>query len=129
MSSAPVRKTLTLIDEIRAGRSEPNKAAPNVCPSAAPGCEAQDLAYALSDNVPMPSDTRRGGTRASKYPWSTMSEGQSFFVAGGKINTFYTLCTSTSKRMSRLTPATPIRFVARQVVEQGVTGVRVWRKA
>ena len=121
MSSAPARKTLTLIDEIRAGNAETVTLVDALCAPIA-------SSFTLSDTVPLPSDTRRGGTRTSKYPWSSMAVSQSFFVAGGKINTFYTLCTSTSKRMSR-TSASPLQFIARLVVENGVTGVRVWRKA
>jgi hypothetical protein len=75
-------------------------------------------AFEVSYAVPIPKD-RRGGYNA-KYPWHTMEVGGSFFVPGGKRHLF-DLC-------SRMSETTGWRYMAREVEEEGVAGVRVWRK-
>jgi hypothetical protein len=75
--------------------------------------------FTVDDNVPMPDTVRTGGK--PKYPWATLNEGQSFFVANGKVETFYTLCSTASKKYGH-------KFIARRWEEKGgVKGVRVWR--
>jgi hypothetical protein len=73
----------------------------------------------IEDNVPMPESVRTGGK--AKYPWAELKEGQSFFIAGAKVETFYTLCSTASKKHK-------CKFIARKWDgEGGVKGVRVWR--
>ena len=74
--------------------------------------------FKLEKDVPMPSRASGGGK--PKYPWSSMEEGDSFFVAGAKIETFYTLTSTARKKYNA-------NFVARKWQEDGVNGVRVWR--
>lgn len=72
--------------------------------------------YQLEDDIEIPKMRRSGGT---KYPLADMEVGQSFFAEKtgvlGAINTFH--------------KETDMRFVTRTVEENGVTGLRVWRKS
>ena len=79
----------------------------------------------LDDDLPMPT---RG--RKSKYPWTTMKIGQSFFLQGANINgptearpgpRVANIAYQAGKRLGR-------KFVCESRVEDGVAGVRVWRK-
>ena len=54
-----------------------------------------------------------------KYPLADMEVGDSFFTAGAKTN-FFGSYTSRHKKFGK-------KFTTRAVVEDGVTGVRVWR--
>lgn len=76
-------------------------------------------AVTLDDNVPMPNLTRTG---VKLYPWDIMDVGQSFFVAGGKPNTWSTSCNKAGKKYGA-------KYATRKVVENGEEGVRVWRMA
>lgn len=59
------------------------------------------------------------GPRVSKYPWNDMQPGDSFFIPGGKITTFYTLTSDARKKHGK-------NFRAYKLVEDGVEGVGVW---
>ncbi|MCW2286877.1 hypothetical protein M2323_004690 [Rhodoblastus acidophilus] len=63
----------------------------------------------------------RGGGGKSKYPWASLGVGDSFFVGGGKIETFYTLCSSASKKHGG-------KYIVKKWTEKGVEGVRVWKQ-
>lgn len=71
---------------------------------------------AVDSDIPLPEPVR------SKYPWKQMKVGDSFFVAG-----------MTSGRLGARARAYSARnkedFVARNVIENGVEGCRVWRVA
>lgn len=83
------------------------------------GGHAEAAGFAIDDNIPMPDTVRTGGK--PKYPWATLAEGQSFFVANAKVETFYTLCSTASKKYGH-------KFIARRWEEKGgIKGVRVWR--
>lgn len=74
----------------------------------------------LFDDIPVPT----GRTRASSpYPWSTMKKGQSFFVPGGAIRTFYTQCSKKAKVLEGK------KFTAKTYTMAEVKGVMVWRTA
>lgn len=61
--------------------------------------------------------------RESKYPWESLEVGGSFFVAGAKVDTFNTLCSSRNKKGTK-------KYIARKWTgENGVLGVMVWRKS
>lgn len=78
-----------------------------------------DTSFAIDDDIALPETTR---TRAEKYPWSKLEVNQSFFVPGAKVETFYTLCSSASKKHGG-------KFIARRWDgANGVAGVRVWRQ-
>lgn len=64
----------------------------------------------------------RGGGGVSRYPWAAMQPGDMFFVPGGKIETFYTLCSDARKKHGNDFKS----FKARKYVEDGVEGVGVW---
>mgnify|MGYP005872447597 CR=1 FL=1 len=79
----------------------------------------------LDDDVPMPT---RG--RKFKYPWTKMKIGQSFFVPGANMNgsteerpgpRMGNMAYQASKLYGR-------KFSCESRVEEGVAGVRVWRK-
>ena len=96
---------MALIDEIKAGQAE---------------VEAETNTIAIEDGISIPETKRSGGK--AKYPWSDLGKGQSFFVPGAKVETFYTLCSSASKKLEGR------KFIARKWDgEGGVKGVRVWR--
>lgn len=56
----------------------------------------------------------RGGKQA-KYPWRTMPINSSFFTTARRVNT------------TGWTEQTGKRFTQRKVIEDGVSGLRVWR--
>lgn len=80
----------------------------------------------VSKGVPLPP--AQGGGGKAKYPWETMEAGDAFFVEGAKVETFYTLTTSASKKFGR-------KFAARKLADGGIfgpeyegkPGVGVWR--
>ena len=77
----------------------------------------------VAAGIPLPPS--RGGASGVRYPWETLAIGESFFVAGAKIATFYTATSSASKKHGR-------KFTARKVADGspwGATGagVAVWR--
>lgn len=121
---ATVTKIGTQNEEAPAETQEPTKVnegeAPvePVVPTQAPS-QAPSVEITIDDDIPMPETARAGGK--PKYPWATLNEGQSFFVANAKVETFYTLCTTASKKHGH-------KFIARRWEEKGgVKGVRVWR--
>lgn len=68
----------------------------------------------------MPATTKG---KASAYPWLSLEVGQSFFVAGAKVESFWSMCAEKNK-------ANPDkRFKACRFTEDGVNGVGVWRVA
>jgi hypothetical protein len=107
---------IALVEEIRAAQAE------DVAPEAQAEAKAEAQAEATSgfvieDNVAMPSSSER----KAKYPWKELTKGQSFFIPGAKVETFYTLCSSASKKHGG-------KFIARKWDgPNGVAGVRVWK--
>lgn len=76
-----------------------------------------DVEITVEAGIPVPATTQR----KAKYPWGSMSKGDSFFIPGAKVETFYTLCSTASKTHK-------CKFIARKWDgEGGVKGVRVWR--
>jgi hypothetical protein len=73
------------------------------------------MSFKIEKNVAVPASVRTGGK--SKYPWNEMDVGDSFFVPGAKVETFYTLTATQNKKDAGR------RFIARKVDD----GVRVWR--
>ena len=72
----------------------------------------------VSSTRAMPASTKG---KASAYPWLALEVGQSFFVAGGKVESFWSMCAERNK-------ANPDRkFKACRFTEDGVAGVGVWR--
>jgi hypothetical protein len=71
--------------------------------------------FTIEKNVAIPAASRTGGGKA-KYPWAQMEIGDSFFVPGAKVETFYTLVSAQNKKGDA-------RFICRK--QEG--GVRVWR--
>ena len=71
----------------------------------------------VQSGIPIPDRTR---TRASIYPWSTMSDGDSFFLPGKSKKSFTSTAAAAGKRHG---------FKARvaDAQEGGVSGCRVWR--
>jgi len=56
----------------------------------------------------------------TKYPWKELDVGQSFFVPGGKLRTFYGMIAYHETRSDR-------RFRAQAAISDFVKGERVWR--
>ena len=70
----------------------------------------------IEKGIPMPRRTRGGPI--DLYPWAKMDIGDSFFVANAK--SFNTKIAA--RKYNR-------QFATRKVVEQGQSGIRVWRTA
>ena len=70
----------------------------------------------VEQNIPLAD----GKQWSAKYPWKTMEVGQSFYLAGGNLDTMRSGCSSAGKRLNR-------KFVARRADRDG--GIRVWRLA
>jgi len=68
----------------------------------------------IEKGIPLPPPTH-----VSKYPWSQMQPGDSFFVPNGPKSLFGTC--------SKRTKDGPHKYTARYVQVRGVKGVRVWR--
>ena len=71
----------------------------------------------VQSGIPIPPVSR---TRASIYPWSTMSDGDSFFVPQKTKKQFTSTAGTAGKRYGFKTRVA-------EVQENGVSGVRVWR--
>lgn len=72
----------------------------------------------IDKGIPLaPSQPGKGGGRKTIYPWRQMEVGDSFFVPDRTIRSF-----SGSAAQHR-----PRRFSMRTVVENGVSGIRIWR--
>ena len=72
--------------------------------------------YEIEKHVDMPSPVKRG--RASRYPFSKMEIGDSFFVEGKPPNQLSSVAYNWSKRNN-----SNIKFV----VKREGTGSRIWR--
>lgn len=73
------------------------------------------------DELDLPDSVRSGGK--AKYPWSTTKVGGGFFIPNGDIKTFYTMCSSQSKK------AKDCKYIARKWTgEGGVEGVMVFKR-
>lgn len=72
---------------------------------------------AIDKNVPLTKTTRKShGGQPSKYPWTQMQVGDSFFVAGKTVKSFSGNTYSAGKRLGQ-------KYSVRSV--DG--GIRVWR--
>jgi len=83
--------------------------------------------FTVQVNVPLPARTGpKGLVRGSKYPFATMEIGASFFVPSteDKPVKAATLRSAVGAYMKNDKSR---RFAVRQVNEDGVDGVRVWR--
>jgi len=113
---------MALIDTIRSAteisNEEDNTMNAAVSPEALKAPIASTGSIKIDTDVPLPESVR-----APKYPWDLLAVGQSFFVSGGKLATFNTACVKTAKRLEGR------KFICRALTENGVAGVRVWRKA
>jgi hypothetical protein len=101
------------------------KDAPETAPAAAPApvAVAPAKGIAIAKGVALPDASRVGGG-STKYPWATMVPGDAFFVAGAKIETFYSLTSTAKKKHGH-------NFVARKCKgglfgQADVDGVGVW---
>jgi hypothetical protein len=79
--------------------------------------------FVIEKNVPLPKSNRgRGNTR---YPFGRMDIGDSFFIAAPEN------ATATQQRISsaatHFAARHACRFTTREVMEDGVIGVRIWR--
>lgn len=80
----------------------------------------------IDRDVPLPSRVWSGGP-PTKWPWKSMEPGDSFFAAG------YTTKSKTSARVfssshgRKMVPGS--NWCIRHCVENGISGVRVWRIA
>ena len=77
-----------------------------------------ELSVAIDDYVPLPN--RTGGPGRRKWPFDKLAVGQSFF-APGKLSMGSTYMVAKAR--------TGFEFTQSRVVENGVSGVRVWRTA
>lgn len=108
----------------RKGKDAKAAPAPASAPEAAPApAPATSKPTGIVKGVAMPDASRVGGG-STKYPWSTMVPGDAFFVAGAKIETFYSLTSSAKKKHGH-------NFVARKCKgglfgQADVDGVGVW---
>lgn len=71
----------------------------------------------VQSGIPIPEASR---TRASIYPWATMGDGDSFFLPGKSKKSFTSTAAAAAKRHG-------FRTRVAEVVEDGVSGCRVWR--
>lgn len=63
--------------------------------------------------------------RPRKYPWRDIEVGESFFIPCDKESRNRVQCSMLG--MCRRSRANGKRFTTRSVVEQGKSGIRVWR--
>lgn len=111
--------------------------------------KAKDISgIKIEDNMPIPATALRGRTSKSKLPFDLMEVGQSFFVAATEAKP--EPAKSLASQVSRIVKSyaypdptgatkadkkgnqTPViiktrNFIVREVIENGVTGARVWR--
>lgn len=71
--------------------------------------------FKIDKGLPIPKTY----SRKLKYPLRQMEIGDSIFISGGVHNQIG----------SAITRARPLKFTTRMVVENGVSGIRVWRTA
>ena len=88
---------------------------------------ASSRAFEIEDDIPLP--TKRIGQKGeSIYPFATIGENQSFFVASSpSMAEPWKTLTSMASRMSR--DLHPKKFVTARQTKNGTEGVRVWRGA
>lgn len=79
----------------------------------------------IDKGVPVPPQQVPG--RKSKWPWKDMEPGDSFFAAGYATKAEDGAMVMNGTNGRRVAPGT--KWCARTRVENGVKGVRVWRKA
>lgn len=93
----------------------------NVVTITPPVAEAPSPAVQVFDTLELPESVRSGGK--SKYPWASTKIGGGFFVPDGDVKTFYTMCSSQTKKSK------DAKFVARKWTgEGGVEGVMVFKR-
>lgn len=82
-------------------------------------------AFAIEDNVPVPTAIRRGGKGGNVYPFEQLAVGQSFFVpaSDAKPNPAKSLASTVSSATKRYADSDKRKFIVRSV--EG--GARVWR--
>lgn len=71
----------------------------------------------IDKGIPVP---KLGGSRPSKYPFSQMAVGDSFFCSGSSQSNLSTRARQVGRGMGG-------KFSVRKAVENGVAGFRVWR--
>ena len=76
--------------------------------------------FVIEKNIPVPTANRRPG--GCKYPLKDMKISDSFFVPNCKS---HSVSSTVSSYKRRYFPDR--RFIVRTVIEDGVSGVRVWR--
>lgn len=96
---------------------------PVPAPVAAP--KVTTVSPSIRKGKPLPDAAKR--SRASVYPWATMEVDDSFFVAGAKIESFWSMCNQRNKAAADA--GLTVRFKACRDTEDGVNGVGVWRIA
>ena len=79
--------------------------------------------YKIEDGVPMPQCVGGLGRKA-KYPYRQLEVGQSFFWPNIRVQSASTSACNTARRIGN-----GVKFACRNVTENGVKGVRVWRIA
>lgn len=75
--------------------------------------------FEVRKDIPIPTATREGFSKPSKYPFKTMEVGDMFFVPEAK-KSFSSLASAAGKRLGR-------KFSTRAVSENGVDGIGCWR--
>jgi hypothetical protein len=75
--------------------------------------------FKIDKGIPIPDKSQ---TSERKYPWSTMAVGDSFFVPAGDKPAH-----KVQQRLAGASKPKGKKFTSRVQVEEGVTGVRVWR--
>jgi len=83
----------------------------------------------IESGVPLPRVKRNPPPKQEKYPWSRMQPGDSFFVPGGRQTSADkrpgVVVTVAHNSAEKRFPGT--KWATRQVTENGINGVRVWR--
>lgn len=74
----------------------------------------------IEKNIPIPK--KKGGNRTLKYPWDIMEVNESCFFPGVKQQTVSTASRGWVRRNNL-----DKKFTTREVTENGIEGVRVWR--
>ena len=75
--------------------------------------------FEIRKDIPIPTATREGFTKPSKYPFRDMEVGDMFFVANAK-KSFSSLASAAGKRLGR-------KFSTRAVTQGEETGIGCWR--
>ena len=83
--------------------------------------------FVLEDNVPMP-ETKRTRTGMLDATLANMKEGNSFFWRDAKKANAYNVVRAWAIKQQKETGGERIKFFVQDVNQNGVVGVRVWRK-